>query len=445
MGRPQPFRAGAARVDITPPLGVAVEGSFGAVYADRILDPLWANALVLDDGEAEVALVALDLCQVGTLLYREMAAAVERASGIPEERCFVVSSHTHNGPALSNIEIEGRVVRPEYVALLPDYVATAVAAARGRLATARLTVGRGVNGRHVFNRRLKRPDGSIVMNWHDKGLIGDLGPAGPVDPEVLVLRVSAADGEPLAFAVNHALHNNAAGPGTAISADFSGVLAETLRRIYGPAVVTLFLPGAMGDVNWIDHRREQDRALLYRQIGTSLAGTLLDLEGAMTPIPAPRLSVRRALLPILERPWDERELTEPDVFRLGQPHDPERSPFHRAYRRWRDAGSPPPATFELDLRALGLGDGAALVTNQSEFFVELGLAVKAASPFPFTFLSTLTNGNAGYVPTRRAFAEGGYEVKKYPDNSFLAVEAGEQIVAASLELLAELSPDAGSR
>lgn len=434
------LRAGVARTCITPPLGVAVEGSFAPVYADRILDDLYLHALVLDDGGTEVALVAADLCQIGTPLYREMAAEVERRCGIATERCFVVSSHTHNGPALSNIEIDDRVINSDYVALLPGYVATAVARARERRRSARLEVGRGENGRYVFNRRLRRPDGSLVMNWHDKRRIGDLEAAGPVDPEVAVLRVSAIDdGRPLAFLVNHALHDNAAFPGTAISADFSGVLAETLRRVYGPEVVTLFLPGAMGDVNWIDHRHEQDRAVLYRQIGVSLAGTVLELDGALEPVTNLALTVRRVELPVLERPWDERDLTDLDVFHLDQPQDPARSPFHLAHRRWREAGSPPPVSHELDIRALRLGDGVALVTNQSEFFVELGLELKAKSPFGTTFLATLTNGNAGYVPTRRAFEEGGYEVKKYPDNSFLATDAGDRIVAASLDLLADLT------
>ena len=101
------------------------------------------------------------------------------------------------------------------------------------------------------------------------------------------------------------------------------------------------------------------------------------------------------------------------------------------------AGWPPLPTHELDMRVLAIGDNIAIASNPSEFFVELGMQVKAASPFKHTLMSTLTNGNAGYVPTRQAFVDGGYEVKKYPAGSFLAIEAGEQMVEASIRLLRE--------
>jgi hypothetical protein len=41
----------------------------------------------------------------------------------------------------------------------------------------------------------------------------------------------------------------------------------------------------------------------------------------------------------------------------------------------------------------------------------------------------------GYVPTRQAFEEGGYEIRKLPGNSFLAFDAGDRIVEASLDML----------
>ena len=99
------------------------------------------------------------------------------------------------------------------------------------------------------------------------------------------------------------------------------------------------------------------------------------------------------------------------------------------------SSAPPLATVDVDMRALVLSDDIAIAANPSEFFVELGMAVKAQSPFKHTLVSTLTNGNVGYVPTRQAFVDGGYEVKKYPENSFLDVDAGEQMVAASVGLL----------
>ena len=67
------FRVGAAAVDITPPLGIQMAGynSTGRP-ATGVLDPLYAQALVFDDGRRSVALVTLDL--IFTLLDPEMNA-----------------------------------------------------------------------------------------------------------------------------------------------------------------------------------------------------------------------------------------------------------------------------------------------------------------------------------------------------------------------------------
>ncbi|MER3417672.1 MAG: hypothetical protein C4343_00800 [Chloroflexota bacterium] len=38
------------------------------------------------------------------------------------------------------------------------------------------------------------------------------------------------------------------------------------------------------------------------------------------------------------------------------------------------------------------------------------MAIKRASPFVVTAIAGYSNGSVGYLPTRRAYAEGGYEV-----------------------------------
>jgi hypothetical protein len=94
------LRAGAARVDITPPIGHAMWG-----YAARhdapsigVLDPLEARALVLAVGAERIALVSLDLGRAPT---RQSTAAIRarvKAAGI--QHIFLVASHTHHGPVL---------------------------------------------------------------------------------------------------------------------------------------------------------------------------------------------------------------------------------------------------------------------------------------------------------------------------------------------------------
>ena len=93
----------------------------------------------------------------------------------------------------------------------------------------------------------------------------------------------------------------------------------------------------------------------------------------------------------------------------------------------------PPVAAEIG--ALRIGD-AALSTNPSELFCEIGLAIKRDSPLPWTAVAGYTDGSAGYIPTRAAYPQGGYEV-----DSACRVnpEAGEMVEETSIRLLRSLA------
>ena len=90
---------------------------------------------------------------------------------------------------------------------------------------------------------------------------------------------------------------------------------------------------------------------------------------------------------------------------------------------------------ETELHGIRIGD-VALVGFAGEPFSELGVQIKARSPFPHTLFSGYTNDYLGYLPTVDAYPDRGYEV----DTSPFRPGAGEQLVEASLALLATLRP-----
>jgi hypothetical protein len=87
------------------------------------------------------------------------------------------------------------------------------------------------------------------------------------------------------------------------------------------------------------------------------------------------------------------------------------------------------------VQAIRFGREAALVTLPGEVFVDLGLAIKRASPFPVTLVAELANDAPGYIPTEKAFREGSYETV----NSRIAPGGGEHMAKAAIELLAKLA------
>jgi hypothetical protein len=92
-----------------------------------------------------------------------------------------------------------------------------------------------------------------------------------------------------------------------------------------------------------------------------------------------------------------------------------------------------PGPIELELQAIQLGP-VALLSMPTEPFAEIGVALKAGSPFATTMVSGYSNGNLGYLPVAEAYPEGGYEIWV----THFAPEAAEMVVEAGLDLLREL-------
>jgi hypothetical protein len=418
-----------------------------------------------------VALVALDLLgmygdDIGPAIKRQ----VTRVSGIPPERVLLCCSHTHYGPVVDQ-EWEGgdAPAAQAYLEALPHQVAGAVGAAAGGLRPVTLAVGRG-EVRVGINRRERRPDGRIVLGQN---------PQGPTDPEVLVWRLDptdapggasgapggasgaplGADGqggapaptpaasgrEPLAVVVSYACHPvSLGGRMRLISADFPGVAREVVQRLVGGTA--LFLQGACGDINPVAMGPDWDNP---RRLGHALGAAasqaaLLAQAVRGTPLRLSRETVDLPPLlpPSLERARQQVADLEAEQARLdatgggaGQRWWNRRG-LERARRALvaMDGGEPVPP-IQAPLVALRLGD-AALATNPSELFCEIGMAIKGGSPFPCTAVAGYTDAAVWYVPTRAAYAEGGYEVDRA---CRVAPEAGELIQETAISLLRSLA------
>ena len=89
---------------------------------------------------------------------------------------------------------------------------------------------------------------------------------------------------------------------------------------------------------------------------------------------------------------------------------------------------------EAEVQVIVLGQEVAWVALPGEIFADLGLSIKAVSPFRQTFVVELANGSLGYIPNRSAYAEGQYEVV----SARCAEGSGEMLVNAALRLLTEL-------
>lgn len=433
--------AGAYEIDITPPVGIDLAGYFNVRKADNILDNLYAKSTVLKVDDTEVAITSCDLCVIPRELVLRIRELASGWSEIPKDNIMVSATHTHTGPVTAGL-LAGEV-DSGYVDLLTRKVATSIFMAKKNLREAIIKVGRGKEDSIVFNRRYLMKDGTVVTN--PSKLNPDIvKPAGPVDPELLTVLVESTEGDPIALIVNYANHIDTIG-GTGISSDYPGVMARILKRFLGDIPV-LFLNGAEGDINHIDINDPTPQGGYgeAERIGKILAGAVIKVLSKMDSI-RERLKIKTSLLKIpLRKPSKEDiERAKRLLSEVAESKSKELTAFdlakgsieiERVYAKEilllsqldRDLE-------ELELQSISLGD-LALVGIPGEPFVEIGLAIKEKSPFRYTGIVSLANGYSGYIPTEKAFDEGGYEAR-LARSSKLYKGAGEEIVKEVINLL----------
>ncbi len=227
--------------------------------------------------------------------------------------------------------------------------------------------------------------------------------------------------------------------GLQISADYPYTLSRLLGEFKGPEMVTMFTIGTAGDINhlnvkWGHPQKGHGEAA---RIGTILAAEVFKTFEHLEPVAAGPLAARSEIvkLPLPEvGPGDVEKAREVMERRKGdtsnQPTFLETVNAYKVLDVVAREGKP----LEAEVQVISLGQEIAWVGLPGEIFVEIGLAIKRASPFKYTIVAELANGSIGYIPTSRAYPEGNYEVV----SARCAEGSGEMLVDTALRLLREL-------
>ena len=89
------FRAGAATSNITPPIGADPAVRTSKPPATHVHDELHARCLVLDDGQAKLALVVCDLRHISAEVVAGAKQIIQKTTGIPPQCVLISATHTH--------------------------------------------------------------------------------------------------------------------------------------------------------------------------------------------------------------------------------------------------------------------------------------------------------------------------------------------------------------
>jgi neutral ceramidase len=379
------LRAAAVKVDITPQTSQWLLG-YQARQSDGVHDRIYHRVLALEAGNASFYLISSDFCLFSPNFNDAVMRELRDKTGIDPTHVWWSVTHTHAAPEIGPPDMYKALLGRsdhewdrDYTTLVTNALIDAVKAAHDTLEPARVSVATTTANANI-NRRARDVDGKISLG---------LNPDGPVDRQVNLIRVQKPDGTPMALVVNYAMHGTVmSGQNLKISGDAPGVVAAYVEEQLGGTV--LYVNGAAGNIAPIYSVYADAASGHLSQFRVLLGDRVLAAARAMPP-GTDRVVIRHAQQ-IVETPR-RGDLAWPDELAAYATPDRQR--------------------IKLPLRFLAIND-TVIWSAPVEMFCDIAMNIRERSPFKQTFYFGYTNGWFGYLPTAKAFEEGGYEPRTSP-------------------------------
>jgi len=399
------LRAGTARIDITPEKPVKMSG-YGArtALSEAVHDPLSARVVAFENNGERLVLVSSDLLGFYDGTAEHLRKVILSEFELEPGELFLSAIHTHDGPTLTMDEEKGHANNLEYTKNLEGRLIEVISKALKNIGPVHIGAGVGYSPVGANRRELQfdsSGNSSIRLGRN---------PYGPTDKEVLVMKLAKHDGAVVASLFDYSTHATClGGKNLTISGDVLGLAEQFVEKILGEQVIAPAFAGASGNIDpwfrvlsgfntepgWIPEPvllgtlLGEEVVHVFRDIGELSAGG--DIKSAFVTLDLPGKS------------RGELEIK-------------------------KDC---PPTPYNIT--AARVGD-IAFVGLGGEVLTEIGMSIKAVSPYKFTFVITHCNGAAGYLPPAHLYVEGGYEISSSP----FAPKAADIVVKQAVKMLHEL-------
>ena len=410
------LRAGTAKIDVTPKKSVKMAGYRSRTgLSTGVHDPLSARIVAFENDGKRLVLVSTDLIGFSGGTAEHFRKIILDEFKLEPGELFLSAIHTHAGPSLTIDEEEGHPHNLEYTKSLEGQLIKVIRKALNSMSPVHTGAGIGYSPVGA-NRRELRFDSS-----GNSSIRLGRNPYGPTDKEVLVVKLAkplpdgqasgqAGDGAVVAALFDYATHATClGGKNYIISGDVLGLAEQFVEKILGQDVIAPAFAGASGNIDpWFrvlpEFNTEPDWIPEPVLLGTMLGEEVVHVFRDIGEVSGGG-EIRTAFT-TLELPGKARnELTiEKDC-----------------------------PTTPLNITAARVGD-IAFVGIGAEVLTEIGMSIKAASPYKHTFVITHCNGSAGYLPPEHLYIQGGYEIQ----SSRFAPQAADIVVKQATGMLCGL-------
>lgn len=416
---PVEIEAGFGRRDITPEGAIPLNESHWAGLSKGVHSPLYARAAAFRSQGRAAILLSCDVIVILRGLAEEFRQEIARATGVPPASILVAATQNHASPKTMPEDekdvkwFESRALQGWFAKWKAGAVGAALDAFED-LSPARLAFGTGRVDGLAGNRRPLRADGRAVMTWY-RPAPESIADPGVEDPTMRIVRVDRASSQAVrGVLLNFACHPNVLWTTELIASDFPGRACQILEDALGPDAIPVYFTGCCGNIDPFKYMRVPKNAYTAPeafQPGAPVHLCVPESDRFGNMLGGEALKVVEGL----ECRAEEGAIRAASISVNGAP---------RPGMKADDA---------FEVQAISVGQRLAFVGIPGEPFLEVELAIRSASRFAVTFVCGQANGYSGYMPTRVAYQQGGYET----GNSWTLYGPGigEQVVEASLAAL----------
>lgn len=423
------FKAGAAQVDITPPLGTYINGDFVAHYARNIHDPLFAKAIVLEKGTSVIAIVVVDICIMNKVFLDKVKSVIGKQTAIDYENILISSTHTHAAGSVAAVYLTP--ADELYEKKIQPLIVLAVKKAKGNMRPAKTGFGSVDVPEHVRCRRyfmssdfeaynpVKGVFDQVKTNPFGSEHLVDRAVADP-DTELSYLAIKGLDDKWIALLGNYSLHYVGDWDNGTISADYFGEFAKSIHQKFEAEddFVAMMSNGTSGDVNIWEYKESgrypkgdfKKSAFIGNDIANKVLQSIQNIQWDLLPDLVTEYAelLCKVVKPNSQELIDAIQKVSASNYENLQVTQVNQDGLKSLYAREQVLLNELPDHQIFSLQAIKIGRG--IIGGMSgEIFAETGLWLKKQSPLRNYFTIGLANGNCGYIPPAHEIKRGGYE------------------------------------
>jgi len=391
------IKIGIASIDITPSEPVWLTG-YGSRdrKSEGVYQPLVAGAIAISSDTNDVLILTADLIGYDLAYAAAAKARIAESIGLLPHQVVLTATHTHCAPFFYRMAMPGEV-EEEYAKFLESQLVKVAVSAKNQQIEGEIAFSRG-RSEFGVNRRLPDETGRARFGPN---------PDGPIDRDLDTIWFKDTDGRLIGSLTIFGCHPTSRG-GYLVGGDYPGFLCRALsEQTEAPA---FFSTGCAGNI----------RPWFKGESGGFESPSLEELEAASRTMADEVMASQRDTIAVdaenLCVASEFHSLPYTDLPNTGTLSDQSETHSNPLIKRWAsemlklvEAGGLPMACpqevqvvqFNPELRAVFLG---------GEVLTEIGMHIKAALQPATTLTVAYSNGLIGYVPSKKTYDLGGYEV-----------------------------------